>query len=98
MPLELNESNLKKAFCQVLACTGIGAAIANCDEVLKQNVLVAVPVEMHSDYPARLLACAIKICTNEPYYWSVKEEEPQIDAETTFQSVYEKWFLKNICG
>lgn len=93
MALELNEENLKEAYCKVLACTGIGAAVSNCDDLLPKKVLVVVPQELHDDYPAKLLACAIKICTDDPYGWTVKNEEPEIAEDTAFQSLYDDWLM-----
>jgi hypothetical protein len=92
MPRELNEENLKEAYCKVIACTGIGAAEDNCDEVFPKLVKVVVPQPMHDDYSAKLLACAIKICTNEPYGWRVTEREPDIKDNTSFADLYESWF------
>jgi hypothetical protein len=92
MPRELNEENLKEAYCKVIACTGIGAAEDNCDEVFPKLVKVVVPEPMHDDYPAKLLACAINICTNKPYGWVVQNEEPSIGDTTTFQSLWSEWF------
>jgi hypothetical protein len=92
MGRELNEQNAKEAYCTVLAATGIGGAVNNCDDVLPQIVWVVVPADMHEDYPARLLAAAIQICTDEPYEWTVENVEPEIDEESSFQSVYDEWF------
>ncbi len=93
MGLELNEKNAKEAYCNALACTAIGAAVNHCEDVLPKTVLLVVPERMHDDYPARLLACAIDIGTNDPYRWSVENKEPTIDAETTFQSLWNDWFI-----
>ena len=93
MGLELNEKNLTEAYCKALACTAIGAAVNHCDDLLPKTVLVVVPEEMHDDYPARLLACAIRICNKDPYRWSVENIEPTIDADTTFQSLWNDWFI-----
>ncbi len=96
MSLELNNENAMKAYCAVLACTGIGAAKNNCDEVLTKTVKVVVPVSTHDDYTARLLACANQVCTDEPYVWRVDQTEPPaLTDETVFQNLYDDWF-KNI--
>lgn len=92
MPRELNEENLKEAYCKVLVCTAIGAADDNCDEVLPKLVKVVVPELMHEDYPARLLACANQVCSNEPYGWIVDQNEPEINDDTTFLVLYKGWF------
>ena len=94
MGLDLNEENAKDAYCRVLAATGIGAAVNDCDDILPQIVWVVVPADMHEDYPARLLAAAIQICTDEPYEWTVEDTEPEIDEESTFESVWEEWFTQ----
>ena len=93
MACELNEENLKKAYRETLACTGIGKAINKCDEMLPELVKKVVPEAMHKSYPAQLLACAVKICTNEPYKWTVKNEEPIIDNSTTFEYLWYNWFI-----
>jgi hypothetical protein len=92
MPRELNEGNLKEAYCKVIASTGVGAAEKNCDDVLPKHVWLVVPEPMHDDYPARLLACANQVCTNEPYGWKVDQTEPEVEDETTFHLLYEDWF------
>jgi hypothetical protein len=98
MPLSINESNLNKAYRSVLACTGIGAATKDSAELLDEIVLVTVPVEMQDDYSPKLLACAVKICCGEPYRWTFREKKPRIEAETTFRSLYDEWFLDNVFG
>ena len=96
MKLELNEENAKRAFSEVIAATGIGCAAQDCDALLPEKVLVRVPQDMHADYPGRLLASATRICSRDPYGWSVEDQEPTIDACTTFQSLRDLWFLKII--
>jgi hypothetical protein len=94
MGLKLTEENAKKAFGEVLACTGIGSADGGCDALLPEKVLVRIPASMHSDYPARLLAGAIRVCSHNPYGWRVQQEEPTIAVSTTFQSLWDDWFRR----
>lgn len=94
MARELNEQNLKEAYCKVLACTDIGAAESNCDGLFPKLVKVVVPQSMHKDFPARVLACAINVCAGDPYGWNVKHREPEIGDDTTFGILYETWFKK----
>ena len=96
MKIPLNEESAKKAFGEVIACTGIGSADEGCDALLPEKVLVRVPHSMHSDYPARLLAGAIKVCSHDPYGWCVDQQEPTLADTTTFQSLWDDWFLKII--
>jgi hypothetical protein len=83
---------LKEAFCKALACTGIGAAEGNCDDVLTKNVKKTVPVSMQSGYPGKLLECVTKVCIGEPYKWGVDQKVPDISDTTTFKELYDKWF------
>ncbi len=85
---------MKEAYCKVIASTGIGAAEDNCDEIFPKLIKVVVPQPMHDDYPAKLLASATEICANEPYSWVVKKEEPTIDENTTFQSLWSDWLAR----
>ena len=96
MAMTLNEANLKKAYFKVIECTGFGAAAKDGETLLPKNVLVTVPESMHEDYAAKLLGCAIKVCANEPYEWTVKNEEPAIDKDTTFQSLWDNWITEII--
>ena len=96
MAMTLNEENLKKAYFKVIECTGIGAAVHDAETLLPENVLKTVPQSMHEDYVARLLGCAINICANEPYEWTVKNEDPAIDENTTFQSLWDNWITEII--
>jgi len=86
------EQKLKEAFCKALACTGIGAAENNCDEVLPQVVKHVVPQDQHSDFPVRFLACVTKVCTGDPYKWRVDQKVPDSSDTTTFQELYDGWF------
>lgn len=92
MNFALNEENAKKAFGEVLVGTGIGAADGGCDALLPEEVLVRVPHSMHADYPAKLLAVAIRVCSHDPYGWRVQQLEPTIEVSTTFQSLWDDWF------
>jgi len=94
MARELNEENRKEAYCKVLACTAVGAAESNCDKLFPKLVKVVVPQSLHEDYPVKLLACANRICTDEPYGWSVDPQEPDLGDDTTFADLYESWFKK----
>jgi len=94
MALILNEENLKKAYFEVLATTGIGAAVNDGDLLLQKNVLVVVPESMHQDFPARLLGSAIHILAGEPYSWTVQNLEPTIDKDMTFQSLWDEWMTE----
>ncbi len=96
MAMELNEANLKKAYFKVLECTGLGAAARADDVLLSKNVMVTVPESMHEDYAARLLGCAIKVCADAPYEWTVENKEPAIDKDTTFQSLWDNWIIEII--
>lgn len=97
MAMVLNEANLKEAYFKVLECTGLGAADSNGEDLLlPKNVLVTIPQSKHEDYAAELLGCAVKVCANEPYEWTVKNEEPNIDVDTTFQSLWDNWFTEII--
>lgn len=92
MPKELNEANAKEAFLKVVESTGIGAAASNPDGLMAEKVKVAVPQDMHDGYPARLLASANNVCTNEPYGWRVTQQEPNIENSTIFSDLYLDWF------
>lgn len=94
--MELNEENLKKAFCEVLYCTGLGAAQNNCEELMEKNVLETVPESQHETYPDELLACTIRICTKDPYNWTVEESKPEIDSEMTFYLLWYNWIIEII--
>lgn len=96
MPREVNEKNLKEAFCKAIAKTGVGAAENDCDKVISELVNVTVPEFMHRDYPVKLKAAVVFICTSEPYGWTVNDETPTIDDDTTFGSLYEDWLKKII--
>ena len=97
MSLPLTEDNVRKACCQVIACTGVGAAAdSECDLLLDNRVWVVVPVAMHDDYPSRLLACAIKVCGSEPYGWKVDRMEPHITGDTTFRDICEVWLMRSV--
>jgi hypothetical protein len=93
MPQEYTYENLKKAFCEVLACTGIGAAVNNCESLLDEKVRKVVPEIEHGDYPAKLLKCAFEICTGFKYDWTVNNVVPVVDDTTTFRYLLDKWFL-----
>jgi len=93
MPLPLTEENAEKGFCAVLACTGIGAATDNCDSIRKELIRKIVPESMLDTYSARLLACANTVCGNEPYRWTVVKEEPAIEDKTTFDDLWNGWFI-----
>ncbi len=92
MGLGLNEKNLTEAYCKALACTGIGAAVNHCDDLLTKVVLLVVPQDMHDDFPEKLQLCANKICTDESYGWRVDQIKPSVDSETTFKDIFDKWF------
>ncbi len=93
MARELNEPNLKEAFFKMLGSTAIGKAESpNREELLGEKVKKAVPKSMCDTYPARLLASARQVCTNEPYVWRVDSIEPEIDDTTTFGILYTVWF------
>lgn len=94
--MTLDEANLKESYFKVLASTGIGAAVNNGELLLPKQVMVIVPESMHNDYPARLLGSAIQICANEPYLWTVKNIEPQVDQDTTFQTLWDQWMIEII--
>ncbi|MFQ5604468.1 MAG: hypothetical protein ACE5HS_14455 [bacterium] len=92
MALEQTPENLKKAYCESLACTGIGAAVNHCDGLFPQEVLVVVPQDQHDDYPEKLLLCVNQVCTKEPYVWTVDQIQPVINAGATFQDLFDNWF------
>jgi len=96
MAREINEENAREAICRVLSCIGIGAAEENCEEMFERNTLVAVPAAMHNDLPDRLLGCAVNVCTDEPFEWTVEQTAPEIDEETTFEHLYQDWFVQII--
>ena len=95
MAMELNEANLKEAYFKVLECTGIGAA---SEDILPKNVLVTVPQSMHEDFSPKLLGCAINVCANSPFEWTVDNVEPTINADTTFQSLWDDLFTVIVTG
>jgi hypothetical protein len=92
MALDLTEENLKKAYCASLLCTGIGAAASQCDSVMPQIVKKVVPQIMQDDFPTRLLVCATKVCSGEPYGWRVVQSVPTLGDTTTFQQLFDEWF------
>lgn len=94
MARELNELNRREAYCKVLVCTGIGAAGTpeGCKDLMDKIVWVVVPESMHESFPAKLIACTVQICTDEPYEWKVINEEPEITENTTFEKLYQEWF------
>ena len=96
MAMTLNKANLKEAYFKVIECTGFGAAAKDGEALLPKNILVTVPKSMHEDYASRLLGCTINVCANEPYEWTVKNEEPTIDEDTTFQSLWDNWITEII--
>lgn len=95
MSLQKTEENLKKAYCAVLACTGIGSATTHCEDLFPTVVWIVVPIAEQPDYPDRLSLCTHQICENEPYYWDVDDGLPVIGDDTTFEVLYSEWF-KNI--
>jgi len=88
------EENLKKAFCKMLSCMGIGAAEADCESLFHKVIKVIVPGSMHNDLPNRLLSSANSVCTKEPFYWRVDQKLPHIFEDTTFQEIFNNWFIK----
>ena len=92
MPREVNETNLREAYCKSIACTAVGAAESDCDAVLPKAIKLVVPQAMHPAYATTLKACVVKICTAAPYHWTVNDVTPAIGDTTTFQSLYDTWF------
>jgi len=94
MSLEFTEESLKKAFCDSLACTGIGAARANCDALMSELVKKVVPLEKQEAFPEELQICATRVCTSEPYGWRVMQRPPVINDASTFQNLFDAWFTR----
>ena len=95
MSLPLSSESVQKACCKVIACTGIGAAENDdCNGLLDKKVWVVVPESMHRDYSEKLLACAMKVCANDPYGWTVDKTAPEINDDTTFRQICELWLMK----
>ena len=95
MSLSLTEENVNKACCQVIASAGVEVAAGDdCNVLLDRQVWVVVPESMHGDYPNRLLDCAIKICSGEPFGWTMDRGEPHINADTTFRDICEVWLMR----
>jgi hypothetical protein len=92
MSLAFTEESLKKAFCDTVACTNIGAATQGPDALFPKLVKVVVPLDMHDGYSTRLLGSANQICGNDPYGWNVDQLEPTVGDDTTFEMLYENWF------
>lgn len=95
-PAELTPANRLKAYAAVLDALGMGATAQGCAALMPMKVLHSVPSKMHSDLPHRLLAAATAVCCAPPYSWGIKRIEPTIDQGTTFQSLFDEWFVSLI--
>ena len=93
--MTLNEANLKKAYFEVIACTGIGAAVNDGEALLVEKCFSdGTRSDATRIFPHRLLGCAIQVCASEPYLWTVQNIEPTIDQDTTFQSLWDHWIIE----
>jgi hypothetical protein len=94
--MKLNMTNLKEAYCRVVAATGFGAANRGFEVIYEAEVKTAVQQTAHEDYADTLLQAAIRICTDEFYGWEVTDKRPEIKDETTFGDLFENWFRRII--
>ncbi|RMH69230.1 MAG: hypothetical protein D6675_13295 [Gemmatimonadetes bacterium] len=93
MPLEYNTENRRKALCDALQRTGIGAAVT-WDGIKQERVVKVVPDAMLETFPERLLMAATQVCTSDPYGWQVDQKEPEIDEQMTFTDLDKRWFRR----
>jgi len=96
MAMTLNEDNLKEAYFKVIKCSGFGAAEKEGEALFPKKVLVSIPEAMHEDIAARFLGCVTRVCVNTPYNWTVENNEPTVDEDTTFKSLWDDWFAEII--
>ncbi len=92
--MELTEETLLQAFCSSLSTAGFGGAINHWDNFANEPVLKNIPVEMHTDFPERLLMSVTTVCSKEPYYWCVSQKTPSMHRDTLFKELYEDWMME----
>ncbi len=95
MAKELTMENAKAAFLDVLAKIRIDVEGAGGWDLLSEKkILVITPLEFHDILPNRLLQSVKSVCQNEPYSWDVVERDPEINDDTTLQSLFDDWFTR----
>ena len=92
--MELTEENLLMAYKKALSIAGIGAAENHWDGLAGKKIYTVVPAEMIDEFPSRLLASMVRVCTSEEYGWGVESEEPEIDPNVTFIDLLEDWAME----
>lgn len=84
----------KNAFANMLDLIGF-----NANEIMtnmSQKVLVLVPTEKRDNIADELLLCMGKVCSTAPYDWDIKDTVPNIQDSTTFEDLFNGWFINNI--
>ena len=92
MSAEFTDENLVEAFCKTVACTGLGAFETFGKEHFDENVLKAIPENLHKDYPEKLLFCTVSICSDKPFSWEVDQRPPSLSEQSTFGELFDNWF------
>ncbi len=92
---EFNDDNIKSAYLKTLK--SVWDNFDNIENIFSEKVLEKIPADLHWELPNVLYLKTKEICSDAHQNWKVKYVIPEINENTTFEDLYEKWF-KNLLG
>jgi len=89
------DDDIKLAYSRIFI--NISDNLKNIEGIFSEKVLEKIPVDLQQELPEILYLKTKEICSNMNYKLKADKVIPEINENTTFEDLYEKWF-KNLLG
>jgi hypothetical protein len=89
----IDDDNIKSAYSKIFI--SISDNFDNIEDIFSKKVLEKIPTDLHQELPEILYLKTKELCSDVHYKWKSDNGIPEINENTTFKDLYEKWF-KNI--
>jgi GTPase Era involved in 16S rRNA processing len=89
------DDDIKSAYSKIFV--NISDNFNNIEGIFSEKVLEKIPVDLQQELPEILYLKTKEICSNMNYKLKADNVIPEINENTTFEDLYEKWF-KNLLG
>ena len=89
------DDDIKSAYSKIFM--NISDNFNNIEGIFSEKVLEKIPVDLQQELPEILYLKTKEICSNMNYKLKADNVIPEINENTTFEDLYEKWF-KNLLG
>jgi len=91
----IDDDDIKSAYSKIFI--NISDNFNNIEGIFSEKVLEKIPVDLQQELPEILYLKTKEICSNMNYKLKADNVIPEINENTTFEDLYEKWF-KNLLG